>query len=393
MITVSEARQLIQQHSKALPVVRKTLKDAVGFVLAEDVISPINTPPFDQSAMDGYAFRFADWTPGKELILAGEVAAGDTVEDTVTAGSAYRIFTGAPVPAGADTVVMQEKVALTSNGILINDNILQVAANVRPRGSETQKGELAMSASTLLTPAAIGYLANLGFTEVIVHNAPRISVIITGKELQQPGSSLPEGKVYESNSYGLSAALKQQGLFAKIVFVGDEKEATKKSISEALQQSDLLLLTGGISVGDYDFVNESLSECNVEKIFHKIKQKPGKPLYFGRKDDQLIFGLPGNPAAVLTCFYEYVLPCLRALKGEKNNGPLSLYLPLGKAYSKKKGLTHFIKGRTEEQSVLPLGAQESYKLNSFSLANCIIELEEEKENFEKGELVKIHLLP
>ncbi len=392
MISVETAREIIQKHTKALQVQRIPLKATLGFVLAENIASPINTPPFDQSAMDGYAFCFADWQQGKELNLAGIVAAGDSGENKLAAGSACRIFTGAPVPPGADTVVMQEKVTVTEKGILILDSIIQKAANVRPQGSETKKGEVAMLASTRLTPAAIGYLANLGLTEVSVFSAPKVSVIITGKELTQPGNPLTAGKVYDSNSLSLAALLQQNNISeVKILWVDDDKAATKSVIQHALSQSDLVLLTGGISVGDYDYVNEALTECGVEELFHKIKQKPGKPLYFGKKGNLPVFALPGNPAAVLTCFYEYVLPCLRLLQGEKQN-ILSLQLPLLKSYNKKKGLTHFLKGRVEGKGVLPLFAQESYKLNSFSIANCIIELPEEKEVFEEGELVNLKLI-
>lgn len=392
MIDVNTARKIIQEHTKALQPKRIALKQALGFVLAENIISPIHTPPFDQSAMDGYAFYFADWKEGKELNLAGTIAAGDSGENKLASGSACRIFTGAFVPPGADTVVMQEKVKVTEKGLLILDSVIQQAANVRSQGSETKKGEVAMLKSTSLKPAAIGYLANLGLTEVSVFAQPQISIIITGKELNQPGNPLSAGKVYESNSFSLAAALQQNHITgAKIFWVGDDKEATKTIIQQALNKSDLLILTGGISVGDYDYVNEALTECGVEELFHKIKQKPGKPLYFGKKGKLPVFALPGNPAAVLICFYEYVLPCIQMLQGEKQN-ILTLQLPLLKSYNKKKGLTHFLKGRVEGRGVMPLSGQESYKLNTFSIANCIIELEEEKENFEEGELVNIKLI-
>jgi molybdopterin molybdotransferase len=392
MIDVKTARDLIQKHTQALPAVRRALNESLGFILAEDVVAPIHTPPFDQSAMDGYAFCFADWQEGKALRVAGIVAAGDSGESALVHGTACRIFTGAPVPRGADTVVMQEKVALSEDGILILDQEIQKAANVRPLGSETNKGDVAMYRHSQLTPAAIGYLANLGITEILVFAHPRISIIITGKELNQPGDLLLPGKVYESNSFSLSAAVQQQQLDRpSVLFVDDDKDATKLIIEKALRECDLLLLTGGISVGDFDFVGESLLACGVEQVFHKIKQKPGKPLYFGKKGHLPVFALPGNPAAVLTCFYEYVLPCIKLLMGNKN-AALTLYLPLLKAYHKKKGLTHFLKGRVEGRGVLPLSAQESYKLNSFSLANSIIELDGEKEDFKEGELVKVNMI-
>ncbi len=389
MISVNEAINIIHKNTTSLAVEKINCAEAVHRILAEDIFSSINTPPFEQSAMDGYAFCFADFK-NKPLAISGIIAAGDV--GSLPAQHVCRIFTGAALPQGADTVVMQEKVSVSENMLSILDENIQQGSNVRPKGSEIKKGELALPKKTKLNPSAIGLLASLGLTQISVYSLPRVSIIITGKELNTPGNSLQEGKVYESNSYGLSAALSQNGINKINIFrVDDNKEATKNIIEKALQESDLLILTGGVSVGDYDYVAQALEECKVDILFHRVKQKPGKPILFGKKKNIPVFGLPGNPAAVMTCFYKYVLPCISLLQG-KENSTLSLLLPLKNSYSKKKGLTHFLKGKIEGNEVIALTGQESYKLLSFTEANCIIELEEEKENFEKGTLVTTHLI-
>jgi molybdopterin molybdotransferase len=210
--------------------------------------------------------------------------------------------------------------------------------------------------------------------------------------LQEPGQSLLPGQVYESNSLTISAALDQLHIRGgNISRVDDNLDHVTDVLTEALQNSDLILLTGGISVGDYDFVLEATNRCGIDKKFHRIKQRPGKPLYFGKKDGKTIFGLPGNPSSVLTCFYEYVIPAIDKITGRQNTIVTS-YMPLGRLYKKQTGLTHFLKAWHDYEKVSPLDAQESYRLSSFAKANCLICVEEDKE-YKEGELVEVHLIP
>ncbi len=393
MISVAEAKQIIQENIITLPPVKMHLLQAAGMVLAEDVFASINIPSYNQSSMDGYAFSFDDWKVSNSLKIKGEMAAGSSETFTLSPGNAVRIFTGAPVPASADTVVMQEKIKIVNDYLIIEDeNILQ-GSNVRAKGSEIKAGELALAKKTLLMPAAIGFLAGIGVTEVLVYPLPSVSIIVTGNELQTPGQPLMQGQVYESNSFSLQAALKQIHITdIKIYNAEDTLETVKQIMKEALQQSEIVFLTGGVSVGDYDFVAAAAAENGVEKIFHKIKQRPGKPFYFGKKESKLVFGLPGNPASVLTCFYEHVEPALKKIAGQKPALQV-MQVPLAEPFKKAAGLTHFLKGFYDGKIVAALSAQESYRLSSFANANCLIKIDEEVTVCEKNEFVEIHLLP
>lgn len=393
MISVNEAKDIVRNNIEPLPTVAISLEQASGYVLADDIYASIDIPAFPQSSMDGYALSFNDYQPGKRLEIAGEVPAGvnkvfDDLSDRV-----IQIFTGASVPEGADTVVMQEKVAVENKELLILDEQLVKGSNVRPKGSEIRAGALALASGTFLSPAALGFLAGIGVSEVKVYSKPRISIIVTGKELQTPGEPLLPGQVYESNSITIKAVLQQLNITnAEVVLVDDDLRMLKNALENALLSSDVVLLTGGISVGDYDFVLQATEHCGVKKLFHKIKQRPGKPLFFGKKGEKVVFGLPGNPSSVLTCFYEYVILAVEQLTFRTSIIKVE-QLPLTKALTKKTGLTHFLKGLHTGKTVSPLDAQESYRLSSFARANCLIVLEENKEDFSEGDRVEVHPLP
>lgn len=393
MISVSEARKIISDNVVSLAAMPSTLQKAAGHILAADVYATRNIPAFPQSSMDGFAFNFATWKQGQGLPLKGEMQAGSGDQSRLNPGTAIRIFTGAPVPAGADTVVMQEKTNQSDNKLFIEDAAIKAGLNVRPEGSEIKAAELALGEGTILTPAAIGFLAAIGVTELMIYPRPSISIIITGKELQEPGSALGYGQVYECNSFTLASALHQLH-FDKLIInqVDDDLAALSEVLLASLNRSDVVLLTGGISAGDYDFVLQAANNCGVETKFHKIKQRPGKPLYFGTKDNKLVFGLPGNPSSVLTCFYEYALPALYQLSNQGKSLQV-LQAALANNFKKVKELTHFAKGYFDGKKVTILDAQESYRLSSFAKANCLVILEEDRIVYEEEELVDIHLLP
>ena len=393
MISVTEAKKIISENVSSLEPVTLPLQESTGLILAEDVYASMDIPAFPQSSMDGYAFSFEGWKKHKRLKIAGEVAAGNNETFTLKPKDTVRIFTGAAVPAGADTVIMQEKIQVENGELKIDDETLQQGNNIRPQGSEIKVGELALGKESVLSPAAIGFLAGIGITEVKVYPNPSISIVITGNELQWPGIPLQHGQVYESNSFALKAVLQQLHIDnIQILYAPDKPEIVTDTLKNALEQSDVVLLTGGISVGDYDFVLQAATECGVEKLFHKIKQRPGKPLYFGKKENKLVFGLPGNPSSVLTCFYQYVIPALEKLSKRKI-GLQTLQVPLEKPFKKAAGLTHFLKGFYNGKTVTPLDAQESYRLSSFAKANCLIQIDEDTTSLKEGELVDVYLLP
>ncbi|MBB1286595.1 molybdopterin molybdotransferase MoeA [Flavisolibacter sp. BT320] len=393
MIFVREALERIQSNVRLLSPIAVPLRKARGLVLAEDVFAGIAIPAFNQSAMDGYAFRFADFVQSNELLISHEVAAGDPAKHQVAAQQAVRVFTGAAIPAGLDTVVIQEKTEVQNNRLKITDNSLVQGRNVRLVGSEIKKGDLALAKETLLTPAAVGFLASLGVTQVSVFPNPVVHIIVTGNELQQPGRQFQAGQVYESNGEMLRAALDQLHIVSSTVtHVRDDKNVIATLLRTALASADLILLTGGVSAGDYDFVVQAAEECGVEKLFHKVAQRPGKPLYAGSKEGKMVFGLPGNPASVLTCFYNYVVASIEACTGRKALLERR-QLPLLSAFSKKIALTQFLKASASPNGVTPLGAQESFRLSTFSVANCLIVLPEEARDYREGDMVDVLLLP
>lgn len=392
-ITVTEARNLIAENMEFLLPVQLALTDAAGLVLADDVYSKTNSPPFNQSSMDGYAINFDGWKQYGVLKIIDISAAGPISKQSLKPNEAVRIFTGAVIPDGADTVVIQENVTVQHGHLRIDDHKLKTGVNFRSQGIEFAFGELVLEKGTKLTPVASGYLASAGIDQVKVFPNPAVAIILTGNELQKPGLVLTHGQVYESNSFTLSAALRQAGITEITLLNSEDKlETLIITLKNALKLSDVVLLCGGVSVGDYDFVIRAAETCEVKQIFHKIKQKPGKPLYLGKYGKKVIFGLPGNPASVLTCFYEYVLPALgqissvdRALK--------NIRIPLGFSFNKAPGLTQFIRAHYDGHTLNGLEGQESFRLSSFAHANCLIQLNEGKTEFKENDTVEVHLLP
>ncbi len=392
MVTVHQAKHLIRDNACTLTPVERPLAKSLGYVLATDILAPMDIPSYPQSGMDGYAFKYADWQPGQGIEIIGEIAAGMPVNNTVGQGKAVRIFTGAPVPAGTDTVVMQEKTSRKNEWLYIDFSAIKKGDNVRLPGTEIKKNELALAKNTPLTPAALGFLAGMGISSVTVYPTPSIALLITGNELQQPGQPLAYGQVYESNGISLQAALQKSGLQVnEIIRVQDKLDALTSALMQALEQHDLVLITGGISVGDYDFTLAATKACDVEQLFHKVSQKPGKPLFAGKKEKKLVLALPGNPASVLTCYYEYVTEAISKMM-LKNIVPENKQVPLQQPYWKKPGLAFFLKAYFDGTSVHLLASQESYKLNSFARANCLVFLPEETEAVDTGTPVEIHLI-
>lgn len=391
MITVEQAKQIIMEAVSDSEIRELPLKEAFGFILAEDIYAIVDIPNFAQSSMDGYAVRFED--KDKPLTIIGEMAAGVSHQLSITKGQAMRIFTGAPLPKGADTVIMQEKVSLKDNVLLLNDPNLIQGLNVRSKGAEVKTGQLAMKKGTYLSAAALGFLAGIGTTHTSIYSAPKVAVVLTGNELQLAGNPLAFGQVYEANSVLLTAALNKSGLRDITILESEDNPETLAAVLQsALEDNDVILLSGGVSVGDYDYVVGASQMCGVQQKFHKIKQKPGKPLFFGCRKDKLIFGLPGNPSSGLTCFYEYVLPALEKIM-HKETTLTEITATASHHYTKPTGLTHFLKAFYKEGKVIPLHAQESFRLHSFAQANCFIVLPEESVGFTVGDILKVHLLP
>jgi len=389
MITVSEAFSILQNNIPVLQEVNSSLLEARKKILAQHILSPIHMPPFRQSAMDGYVVCLHG---SLEYKIVGEIKAGDTESFVLQPGQAVKIFTGAPVPDMAQAMIPIEKVSLAQS-VLTLQNVPQLHDNIRPIGEQIKKGDLALDKGTRLDAAAIGFLAALGITTVPVFKKPRVGIVVTGNELLPAGTPLTYGKVYESNGVMLQTALLDAFYQDVILYnVKDDFESTKKVLQEAIDNHEVVLVSGGISVGDYDFVAQALQELQVTTLFHKVNQKPGKPLFAGTLHDKMIFALPGNPAACLTCFYVYVLPTLRTLSGEVTQYNAT----------KRKRLTHdlrvnntraqFLKALITEDGVKVLSHQASSMLNSFSQANALIYVPEGNYELKKGEEVQVYLV-
>ena len=386
MIKVEEALTIIEANSAKMPAQQIAVSKALGYVLAEKVISPIHMPPFRQSAMDGYAFIHSI---KHQYDIVSTSQAGDHSNLKLNANEAVRIFTGAFVPDDADTVVMQEHVIANKNSILIAAMPAK-SANIRPKGEQIAKDDIVFEAGTLMTPAAIGFLASLGITEIKVHKKPKVAVLVTGNELVKPGEKLKKGKIYESNSVMLQAALETIGIKkTKVYSVKDNLKATKKALKSILKKYDIVLISGGISVGDYDFVKEALLQNDVKELFYKINQKPGKPMFFGSKNETLVFALPGNQASSLTNFYIYVVPAIKSRIGFLEIHKTKVIRKLNSDLKNNTGKTLFLKAKYNETHVEVLDSQSSAMLNTFAVANSLLIVPEGIEEYKKGQLVTL----
>ena len=391
MISVEQAINIVDSNCHASQnSLTKPVMEALGYVLCEDVISPINMPPFRQSAMDGYALNLHD---SKTYSIIGEVKAGDDYNPTLKTGEAVRIFTGAPVPDSANAVVMQEKTSLDNDTLFIESQV-NLNDNIRPLGEQVLKGAVALKKGTKLFSAGIAYLTSLGITKVKVYEKPSIAIVVTGNELAEAGENLQYGQIYESNAIMLSIALKQLG-YDKVSIhkVEDNYDSTFQLLNVVINQHDVVLVSGGISVGDYDFVGKALNELDVEELFYKVNQKPGKPLFFGKKEDKIIFALPGNPAAALSCFYMYVLVAIEKIIGNNN---FSLHKTKANSTSdfiKKGERAQFLKAIYHEGVVEILEGQNSSMLHTFALANAMVYLSETATSINKEDEVEVILLP
>lgn len=316
MLSVTEALRIVLDRAKPLPADTVALGDALGLVLCEDIASDLDMPPFDKAMMDGFALRIADLQGGRaELAIIEEIVAGKTPGKAVGPNQAARIMTGAPMPPGADTVVMIERCETAGDIVRVNDPKLQAGANILPRGREMHIGETVLSAGTRLRPQEVGLLAAVGRWSVRAQRRPTVGVLCTGDELVPAENKPGPGQIRNSNGPMLTAQIQRAGGVPRFVGIArDEPAHLRERIADGLR-SDMLLLSGGVSAGKLDLVPGVLAELGVEPLFHKVAIKPGKPLLFGMHGPRLVFGLPGNPGASLVCFEMFVRPALRGLMG------------------------------------------------------------------------------
>ncbi len=324
MLAIADAQALVLKHAKPLPPQSEPLTAAaLGRVLAEDVASDLSMPPFDKALMDGYAVRAADLPEGRGILMViDEITAGQTPRLPVGAGQAARIMTGAPIPDGADAVVMIERTrSVEGNRVQIDDRPPKPGQNILYHGREMRAGETVLSAGAVLRPQEFGLLATVGRTAARVHPAPVVAVLATGDELVEAPHRPGPGQIRNGNGPLLVGQVSRAGGIPRYLGIARDELASLRALMTEGLQAPVLVLSGGVSAGKMDLVPHVLGELGVEPHFHKVEMKPGKPVFFGTRGDTLVFGLPGNPVSVMVCFELFVRPALRRLAGHADPGP------------------------------------------------------------------------
>ncbi len=400
MLEEADARYQILEKTPAPGTQRVSLSDALHLRIPRDLFATVSLPSFDNSQVDGYAVRAADAVAGAELTLAGHQPAGPDLGLRVSPGMAVRIFTGAPIPKGADAIVMQEDTSLSADGHRVHiREATQKGEFIRRRGADLCAGQKILSAGDLVTPGVTGLLASQGFPEVEVYPTVRCTIVTTGDELVSPGSPLQDGEIYNSNGPMLQALVRSWGAAtATPSHAPDDPEQLQEVLSHALEDTDLCLIAGGISVGEHDYVKACLETLGVTGGFWKVRIKPGKPLFFGKRDQTLVFGLPGNPVSAYITFLLFALPALRKLQGARvspDRPPLaSWHGELRESLSNDGNRPHYIRGLWDHDSrqVSAAGLQQSHALYSLSRSTCLVRLEAGS-TLSAGEQVEVWSMP
>lgn len=401
-ISVNAAIDIIKKQIKPL-INQQTviLPNALGKTLAEDVISPINVPVYQNSAMDGYAFNFDSFNSQKvpvdgnrELINIGTSFAGTPFDGELSEGQCVRIMTGAKIPQNADTVIEQEKVTLKDNVIVINSDVRK-GQNVRHIGEDIAKDSVVLSTGQALGAAQMGVLASLGLASLKIKRPVRVAIFSSGDEIRSIGESLQGSQIYDSNRYTISGMLKDLGV--EVIDLGvipDNREAISQALIQGALEADMVITSGGVSVGDADYIKQCLDELG-QIYFSKLHLKPGRPLTFGHINNTHFFGLPGNPVAVMVTFMYFVRPAIKRLMGQSDSPPFNIQVPCQTALRKLPGRTEVQRGILEQDPELGLivkttGKQGSGVLSSMSKGNCFIYLDHESESVNPGDNVTVH---
>jgi molybdopterin molybdotransferase len=400
MIQVDEARELILSKIQFKGVEKISINECLGRILMEDIVAKRNNPPLDNSAMDGYALIAEDIQSASpenpvKLQVADEVAAGYTSEKVLQAGEAFRIMTGAPIPKGADAVIMQEDTDKSGDAVLVKDKA-EVGENIRLAGEDVREGEVVIQKGAPINPAHIGMMAVVGRSQVFVSQRPKVAILSTGDEILDLDEHAEGPCIYNSNGYMLSAQIRSAGgIPCYLGIAKDTEEDLMEKFRWALE-CDLVVSSGGVSVGDYDLVKASLKKLGQDMLFWKVAMKPGKPLAFGKIGETPIFGLPGNPVSSFVSFEQFVRPSIRKVLGCSRLTHKTVQAKLTCPIRKKPGRQHFLSSNllweNGEYQVTPNGEQGSGILKSASLANSLIIFPLELEKLAEGEPVDVQIL-
>ena len=397
MISADEALKIILSYVKINPIEKILINEALNRVLSEDIYSPYNIPYADNSAMDGFAIKAEDTVnatvdnPAK-LKIIGVIPAGKVFKGEVKSGEACKIMTGGIIPEGADSIARKE-ICKEENGYVYIYERVKKGKDLRKAGEDIKEGELVLKKGTVITPAVVGMLASLGKSSIYVYKKPVVSIIISGDEIADIDEPLVKGKVKNSNTYTLISMIKDRGgIPVNRGIIKDDKENLKKAIKECLD-SDIILSTGGVSVGDYDYTREVIEELGFKVHFWRLRIKPGKPLLFATFENKLYFGIPGNPVSTMVVFYNFIMPAMLKMQGFNN-----IFLPeeeaiLDEDLKKKDERREYVRGILYKKDgkfhVKSTGPQGSGILKSMVMGNCFIVLNEGKKFLKKGEGVKV----
>ncbi len=401
LTSLEDAQKIVFEAAQPLGIEKVGLIEALGRVLAEDIIAPRDNPPWDNSAMDGFAVRWEDIkqehaiSKPVELKIIEKVPAGKVATKSVGRGQAIRIMTGAPLPRGADSVVKVEETESTPDIVRIFKTV-ERGGNVRPQGEDVKKGECIIAKGTQIRPAEAGMLAILAKSFVPVYQQVRVAILSSGDELADLDERFDEDKIINSNSYGIAAAVQEAGAVPVLLGIArDQPAALKEKIAHGLK-ADILVLSGGVSMGDYDFTKEVFKELGAEMNFWKLAIRPGQPLAFGRIQRTLAFGLPGNPVSSMVTFEQLVRPAILKMSGHRSYGRPVLQAALQEKFSKRPDRRHFLRGiLSREKGVLTVrttGDQGSGILTSMVKANCLIDVPVEVERLNPGDPVNVQVL-
>ena len=402
MISVKEAGKIIDDYISIVPQEKVSINVAEGRVLAQDIVASFPQPRFNNSAMDGFAVRAAD-TKGAsknnpvDLRMVGVVSAGSLGDVVVGPGQCAQCMTGAPIPKGADAIVMVEGSSGYESGPEVQMYTeVQEGQHIRRVGEEIQSGKVLINDGSRITTAELGTLATFGYKDVRVYRKPRLAIFATGDELVEPGNDLLPGQIYNSNLYVFEDLVRRAGAEVTLKSViRDDQASLKTFLTDAFYSCDMVISSGGVSMGRFDYVRDVLMELNVMEHFWRVAQKPGKPLFFGSRGNALIFGLPGNPVSAFIGFMEYVWPVLEIMSGQSRSGTLSAVLD--ESFPREKEKTRYLFGNTWSENgqliCAPSKKVGSHMLTSSLKANCIIIAEPGDKPLTKGAQIRVHLLP
>jgi len=402
LTSLTSAQQTVLASAQTLGCEKVGLLDALGRVLGEDIIAPRSNPPWNNSAMDGFAVQWADIkqehaiTRIPELKIIEDVAAGAVATKTVGPGEAIRIMTGAPMPAGADTVVRVEYTEPSDTTVRIMKPEGWQGANIRPKGEDVIEGECIIAKGTPLRSGEIGMLAILAKSFVLVYQRPRVAILSTGDELADLDESFDEHKIVNSNSYGIAAGVQESGGIPVLLGIAkDDPDSLKDKIRQGLT-CDILVLSGGVSMGDYDFTKPVFAELGADMNFWKLAIRPGQPVAFGKIQGKLAFGLPGNPVSSMVTFDQLVRPAMLKMGGHREWERPVVKAIFQETFSKHTDRRHFLRGILQQENgvltVRTTGGQGSGILTSMVKANGFIDVPEEVEALNPGDLVNVQLL-